>query len=119
MSIFIDDEHADFFGKMQSASKMSDTYHRALFYTLGLSEETRSHIHRIYNLKEREICPECLTEGWQTHTTLRICLLAFNLFNGYIDPENPKASTPESLFDCAFAPYFVNAVAIRFPDYWS
>jgi len=118
MSVFIDNEHSVFFGKMLSESKTTDAYHRALFYTLGLSEETRSHIHRIYNQKDREIQPECLEEGWQTGTSRRICLFAFNLFNGYVDKENPNASTPESLFDCNLAPYFAKALAIRFPNCW-
>lgn len=118
MSLFIDNEHSKFYGSMQSQSGISDVYHRALFYTLGLSEETRSHWKRIYSMEDREIRFECLQEGWQTGTTLRICLLAFNLFNGYVDPENPKASSPESIFNCEYAPYFVKALAIRFPNCW-
>lgn len=116
-SIFIDNEHQDFFGKMQSQTGNTDVYHRALFYTIGLSRETRDHYHRIYDVKNREIRPECLEEVWQTSTTMRICLLAFNLFNGYVYAENPNASTPDNLFACEFAPYFAIAIAIRYPEY--
>lgn len=116
-SIFIDNEHQDFFGKMQSQTGNTDVYHRALFYTIGLSRDTRDHYHRIYDIKNREIRTECLIEGWQTHTTKRICHLAFNLFNGYVDHEDPRASTPEDLFACSLAHYFAIAIAIRYPEY--
>ena len=117
MKIFVDDDHKNFFGDLQHRSGNTDSYHRALFYTIGISQETRDHYLRIYNLKDREIRPECLEEGWQTGTSRRICLLAFNLFNGYIDKQNPNLSTPENLFACEFAPFFARAIAMRYPEY--
>ena len=55
--------------------------------------------------------------GWQTSGTVRVCRLAFNLWNGYTDPEHSNAYSPEDLFCCEFAPYFMEGVKIRYPEY--
>ena len=55
--------------------------------------------------------------GWQTSGTVRVCRLAFNLWNGYTDPEHSNAYSPEDLFCCEFAPYFMEGVKIRYPKY--
>ena len=117
MGIFKDAEHEEFYNKMISASGRDDVYHRSLFYTIGICRETRDHYHRIYDVKNREIRPECLDEGWQTHGTRKICLMAFNLFNGYVSKEDPRSSTPEDLFASEAAPFFTIALRIRYPEY--
>ena len=48
---------------------------------------------------------------------VRVCRLAFNLWNGYTDPEHSNAYSPEDLFCCEFAPYFMEGVKIRYPKY--
>lgn len=122
--LFHDKEHADFFWK--NIQQNDDNYHKALFYTLGLCEETREHFKRIYE-EGTGIKPECLTEGWQTGTTTRICQMAFNLFNDWAYDDNEAAETrkisadytPSNLFCCEMAPYFVTAISLRFPRYTS
>ncbi|MFR8871980.1 MAG: DUF6075 family protein, partial [Oscillospiraceae bacterium] len=61
--------------------------------------------------------PEGMHGGWQTSGTVRVCRLAFNLWNGYTDPEHSNAYSPEDLFCCEFAPYFMEGVEIRYPEY--
>lgn len=117
MRRFIDDEHSDFYARMIKQLKQPDVYHRALIYTIGISDVTREHVRQIYDIGEREIRPECLEDSWQTGTTRKICLLAFNLFNGYTDHDDPRASTPEDLFACEYAPFFAHAIEMRYPEY--
>ena len=47
----------------------------------------------------------------------RVCRLAFNLWNGYTEPEQSNAFSPEDLFCCEFAPYFMEGIKIRYPEY--
>lgn len=35
----------------------------------------------------------------------------------YADPEHSNAYSPEDLFCCEFAPYFMEGIKIRYPEY--
>ena len=71
------------------------------------------------------IRPAALEEGWQTGGTARIVRMAFNLWNGWCyeseeeaqDGRMSEAFTPDNLFCCEFAPYFYEAVKLRYPEY--
>ena len=65
---------------------------------------------------------------WQTSGSLKVVRMAFNLYcNGtpsvfdYDDAEEQvdecRRYTVEELFCCAYAPYFWQAVQIRYPEY--
>lgn len=114
---FRDEEHERFYVQMLDAEKCSDGYHRALFYTLGISRETRSHIRDLYDFSNGGIKPEGLSAPWQTGGTIRVCRLAFNLWNGWTEAGDERYSTPHELFDCSYAPYFFEAIRLRYPDY--
>ena len=92
-------------------------YHRAFFYVMGIAPETRSNIRQMFDFKQDCIEPDGMHGGWQTSGTVRVCRLAFNLWNGYTDPEHSNAYSPEDLFCCEFAPYFMEGVKIRYPEY--
>ena len=108
---FISLEHKRFCNECLSHSKGKDCYHQALFYTLGVCPDTRTHIHDIFDFKNDCIKLDTLNEGWQTSGSEKVCILAFNLWNGY---EQGRDSTPENLFNCEFAPYFFEASQLRF-----
>ena len=55
--------------------------------------------------------------GWQTSGTVKVCHLAFNLWNGYTEKENGRYFTPDELFCCEYAPYFVEGIKVRYPEY--
>ena len=95
----------------------SHCYHRAFFYVMGIAPETRSNIRQMFDFKQDCIEPDGMHGGWQTSGTVRVCRLAFNLWNGYTDPEHSNAYSPEDLFCCEFAPYFMEGVKIRYPKY--
>ena len=121
-------EHEKFFATYYAQCRYKDTYHAALVYCLGISEDTRRNINEIYDFKTGYVKTECLHEGWQTSGSLKIIRMAFNLYNNgtpsvydYDDSEEQleecQRYTVEDLFCCGYAPYFWQAVKIRYPEY--
>lgn len=92
-------------------------YHQSFFYVMGIAPETRANIRQMFDFKQDCIKPEGMHGGWQTSGTVRVCRLAFNLWNGYTEPEHSNAYSPEDLFCCEFAPYFMEGMKIRYPEY--
>ena len=64
--------HQDFFLNMclriKELGYSLSVYHKALFYTLGINRDTRTHTHDIFdfNLHGNQIKPDGLNCGWQT-----------------------------------------------------
>lgn len=111
--IFASKEHESFYNSCMDACRVRDEYHRALFFVLGACAETRANINSLFDFNEDTIRLDALERGWQTGGTMRLCRLAFNLWNGFDDG---KAS-PYDLFDCSFAPYMLEGVRLRYPEY--
>ena len=127
MSIcFYDGEHERFYCEKQEIACMegrrADSYFNSFLYLCGLCSDTRTHFQNIFDWDEWCICPEALSQGWQTGTSRKVIRLAFNLWNGYgaEQPEDEHTSAlflPDELFCCAFQPYFFEAIRLRFPEY--
>ena len=128
--IFISSEHEKFYYEKleQLILKDLDVYHKALIYCLGISNDTRRNIDRIYDYKTGCVKTESLREGWQTSGSVKVVRMAFNLYcNGvpsvddYEDVEKQiyecRRYTVEDIFCCAYAPYFWQAIQIRYPEY--
>lgn len=123
--IFKDKHHEDFYKQnIEKTNSYSDPYHKALFYTLGLMEETRSNIKSLYDYQDRAINFEGLRMGWQTGTSKRLTRLAFNLFNGFDgdtgkeeEKDDCRFYTPYYLFDNGLALYMLEAIKLRYPEY--
>ena len=114
---FADREHKAFFTEMLAKTRNNDVYHQAFFYAMGICAKTRRNIHSLFNFKEAGIRPEGLAAPWQTGGTRRLCRLAFNLWNGWTEEGKEQFSAPCELFDCGFAPYFFEAIRLRYPEY--
>lgn len=71
----------------------------------------------MFNFKEDCIEPEGMHGGWQTSGTVKVCHIAFNLWNGYAEEGRERYFTPEELFCCEFAPYFMEGIKVRYPEY--
>lgn len=110
---FANEQHLYFYTQMLEACPKPDVYHQALLYLLGVSEETRVHAADIYDINEDTIKLESLNAGWQTGGSTKLCLLAFNLWNGFTNDE----TSPSDIFCCSYAPYMLAAVKLRFPEY--
>ena len=114
---FKSEEHRSFYYAMLDKCRVNDCYHRAFFYVMGLSGETRAHIRNLFDFDEDCIRPAGLRGGWQTSTTIRICRMAFNLWNGHTETTERAAYTPYERFCCWCAPYFVEGIRLRYPEY--
>ena len=112
---FRDTAHRDFFLENMMKCRVNDCYHRAFFYVMGIASETRANINQMFNFKEDCIEPEGMHGGWQTSGTVKVCHLAFNLWNGYAEEGRERYFTPEELFCCEFAPYFMEGIKVRYP----
>jgi len=115
--IFRSKAHRDFFLEMMIKCKVNDSYHRAFFYVMGIADGTRANINQMFDFKQDCINPDGMHGGWQTSGTVRVCHLAFNLWNGYTEKERKDNFTPYDLFCCEFAPYFIEGIKVRYPEY--
>ena len=61
--------HRDFVLENLDKCKVNDCYHRAFFYVMGISEETRMNIGKMFDFKRDCIIPEGMHGGWQTSGT--------------------------------------------------
>jgi len=73
-------EHQKFYEACMNKSKNQDSYHKALFYTLGINEESRKHIDEIFDFENDSIKISCLKKEWVTSSSKRAIYLAFNLY---------------------------------------
>lgn len=133
--IFLNNEHKSFY--MERMEKIvNDSYHSALIYLLGLTAETRKNFNTLVKYNNEpvpcslSIKPYKMNQAWQTGTTYKITRLAFNLFNGFSyeyddiskDDEGKQhisnKYTPYFLFCNTMAPYFIQAIIIKYPEYF-
>ena len=119
---FIDETHEQVYiallQKMNASDR--DVYRQALAYLLTLDTVCNEHIEQMYDFRERCIISECLDGEWQTGTSLKTTRLAFNLFNGglsWCDEEDRRLVTPTEIFCCEYAPYYFEAIKLRYPEY--
>jgi len=106
---------------------VDDCYHRALVYTLGICDDTRKRFDEMYDKGERSIKRGAINAGWQTGGSLKVTRLAFNLFTdlpatayGVADKGDfgeCKRYSVSDIFCCGFAPFFVEAIRLRYPEY--
>lgn len=78
--IFISEAHEKFYYEKLKEVRKQDAYHKALCYCLGISPDTRRNINSIYDFKTGDIKTECLCEGWQTGSSMKVVRLTFNLY---------------------------------------
>ena len=104
--------------------RCGDVYKDSVSYLLGLTAETRTHAGELFDADGMSV--EGLAAGWQTGTTKKITRLAYNLWNSCMydsqeDYEAGKVSVHygvDDIFCTGLAPYFVQAIQIRYPEYF-
>lgn len=69
---FISEAHEKFYYEKIKKVREADVYHKALCYCLGMNEDTRRNVDKIYNFKTGCVKPECLHEGWQTSGSAKV-----------------------------------------------
>uniref|UniRef100_UPI0040561BD8 DUF6075 family protein n=1 Tax=Agathobacter sp. TaxID=2021311 RepID=UPI0040561BD8 len=126
--IFISKAHEKFYYEKLEEVRYEDEYHKALVYCLGICNDTRNNVYRIYDFKTGLVKTKCLNEGWQTSGSVRVIRMAFNLYcNGMPSVSDYKKKdeqlreaafySVEELFCCEYAPFFWQAIQIRYPDF--
>lgn len=117
---FKDREHEAAYKSYIARCKTPDEYHQALFYLLALSDTTRCHIEQIYDFPRHRLAdPNLFKRAWQTSSTERITHLAVNLFTDSIelDADDPDSYSVSTIFtDLSDAPYFWEAIKLRYPE---
>ena len=111
---FKNKEHGKFYEHCLGLCGCSDPYHKAFFYTMGISSETRTHIHDCFNFRDDVIRPDCLSRGWQTSGSSRVTRMAFNLWNGW---NADGLATPYELFATSDASFMLEAIRLRYPEF--
>ena len=126
--MFISEEHEKFYYEKMKEVREQDGYHKALIYCLGICYDTRRLVNRIYDFETGCVKVECLNEGWQTSSSMRVVRMAMNLYcsgtPSVYEYKNLKEQLSESLlysvdelFCCGYAPYFWQAIKLRYPEY--
>lgn len=116
MSIkFKNKEHEKFYEQCLERTGSLDPYHKAFFYAMGISGDTRNHIEDVFDFRDDVIRPEGLNKGWQTSGSMSLTRLAFNLWNGW---NSDNGATPYDLFGNSDAAYMIEAVRLRYPEYF-
>ena len=115
---FLDDRHEKQFYEFVSNMSSDDSYHTSMAYLLSLDRDCREHVVELFDFENDRIKPNGQYADWQTGTSIRTTRLAFNLWNAFVYKEDPVLSTPDQLFACELAPYYVEALHLRFPFYF-
>ena len=119
--IFYDDEHETLFYRTLDQMQGKDVYHLAAAYLMTLDTECRKHISGLFDFENDAIIPAGINKGWQTGTSSKTTRLLFNLWNGCNsdnEAEGPSSYyTPENIFNSSYAPYYWQAIKLRYPEY--
>lgn len=123
---FYNDNHEKaFWTFLARAGKRFDSYHFSIAYLLTLDTECRKHLDDLFDFEIDGIKPEGINKAWQTGTSAKTTRLAFNLWNGFNRddgecedglPASPLY-TPAELFCTSYAPYYYEAIKLRYPEY--
>jgi hypothetical protein len=127
--LFKDAQHEIFFYWGLAMAGDIDKSTQALMYTIGLSKETRDNIKLIYNFKEKRIETGFKDKKWADYNTSCIFRMAYNLYMELVpvkfgDGGDPMEKvrefskyTPNIFFRNIYAPYFWEAIKLKFPEY--
>lgn len=124
IAMFYNDDHEKaFWNFLARAGKRFDSYHFSIAYLLTLDTVCRQHLDDLFNFEDDGIKPEGINEAWQTGTSLKTTRLAFNLWNGCNADDGESGNgasplyTPAELFCTSYAPYYYEAIKLRYPEY--
>ena len=126
---FINAEHHRFYSGTLKRFPDPATPEKALCYCLGIHPAVRKYVDHIYDFSTGQVTPECMQEEWVTSTEdpediRTVIRMAYNLYGGTPSVEEAddqldecRKYTADKLFNCRYAPYFWEAVKIRYPEY--
>ena len=119
---FKDDLHKQRYYCMLDNIKNYNSSYKALVYLLTLDNRCYDYITDIIDCFESrsgitkpDIAFNC---GWHNSTSVKTLRLAYNLWNGYVEPRRESLCSPIEIFRCDLSPYYMEAIKLRFPDYF-
>lgn len=118
--IFKDEYHETLFWVIMQKMNCDDVYYTSLAYLIALDDVCRSHVEELFDFEEGCIVPESLEKAWQTGTSLKTTRLAYNLFTDgvrWCNDDKVSYCSVSDIFCCSYAPYYWEAVKIRYPEY--
>lgn len=119
--LFADDRHEREYNRILNIMQSDDVYHKAAAYILSLDTVCNEHIPELFDFNDDSIILEALSRGWQTGTSRKSTRLLFNLWNGCtLDSSGEDSSryyAVDEIFCCNYAPYYWEAVKLRYPEY--
>lgn len=125
---FMNKEHYDFYNaKVQELNLYNDRERQALIYVLSLTENCRKCFKDCcegYYIK-----PDALKHPWVTSDDARAIRFGFGLFSDDLPTvdvcsanrrlREARRYNASDLFCCRLAPYFCEAIKIRYPEYFN
>lgn len=123
--LFASKEHEERYKSFLESMKSQDVYHQSVAYLLALDDFVGVE-ENVFNFETDRIYPSALSAGWQTSGSARTTRLMLNLWNGWAysnseDEENGVVSimyAVDNIFCCSNAPYYFEAIKLRFPLYF-
>ena len=124
---FINQEHYDFYkAKVQELNLYNDRERRALIYVLSLTANCRKNFKDCF--EGYYIKPDALKHPWVTSDDARAIRFGFGLFSDDLPTmdvcsanrrlREARRYNASDLFCCRLAPYFCEAIKIRYPEYF-
>lgn len=117
---FNDEKHEELFLNICGRMSSLNCYSLPAAYLLSLDCVLREHIDDVFNFDENIIKIEGLNKGWQTGTSKKTTHLLFNLWNGICSDEDFEVSASyavDVIFCSPYAPYYWEAIKLRYPQY--
>lgn len=115
---FQNEAHEKRYYDILNRMKTRDCYHKSAAYLMALRIMCPEDI---FDFDEDIILHSGLHEPWQTHSTRKATRLMFNLWNGWVRdegnfdvPVSPYYAVDEIFCNAEWAPYFYEAIRIRF-----
>ena len=96
---FKDEKHKQtFFDYWGRVNNIQSNEYIPLLYILSSNDTFRDNIDSLYDFKNRWIKSEGLNKAFHTGSSRRLTRLAFNLYNGFVDEDEPGQSSPYWMF---------------------
>lgn len=114
--IFESEKHKTLFYTLLKKCRRVNDEATSVMYLLALACDNEAQAKQMFDFKENCICPENLSQPWQTGSTERAVRLAFVLWNGYPSEENQTNNSIYNIFGySSWDRYFIEAIKLRYP----
>lgn len=120
---FYDEQHEKLYKEILGRMKSKDCYHQSAAYLLSLDNDCFRHIRDIFDFEDDCVKLDSVNKSWQTGSSGRTTRLLLNLWNGYCYSEDEDGNdvvdrryVVDDIFCCLYAPYFYEAIKLRYPE---